>query len=327
MFRNWKPWPRVGLGCAALGAPAPGLADTTAVAVIEAAIVHGVRFFDVAPLYGGGLAEERLGRALAGLPRDDYVLCTKTGVTRPYAEPPLPTGATRRRANDIWDYSASATRASIERSLERLHVDRLDVVHLHDADDHLDHCLDARDELARLRDEGIVGAIGIGSNHVAPVEHLLVSAPFDTFLIAGCYTLLDQSARMLIDTAHERGIRVIAGGVFNSGILARWPHPAPTFGYSPAGEDILARTARIATICAAHRVPIATAALQFVMANPAIDTVLLGPRSLGELDANLAALRVAIPETLWSALENESIIPHGSPRPSHAGQRAGLATH
>ncbi len=313
-----KRWPRVGLGCAALGTPAPGLADSTAVAVIEAAIVRGIRFFDVAPLYGGGLAEMRLGRALAGLPRDDYVLCTKTGVTRPFGEPPLPKGATRRRAHDVWDYSASATRASIERSLERLRVDRLDVAHLHDTEDHLDRCLDAHGELARLRDEGAVGAIGIGSNCVEPVAHLLTQAPFDAFLIAGCYTLLDQSARTLIDDAHARGLRVVAGGVFNSGILARWPHPAPTFGYSPADEATLARTARIAALCAAHRVPIAAAALQFVTANPAIDTVLLGPRSLVELDANLAALRFPIPEALWSALEAEAIIPRGSPRRSHA---------
>jgi D-threo-aldose 1-dehydrogenase len=317
-----KRWPRVGLGCAALGAPPPGLADSTAVAVIEAAIVHGIRFFDVAPLYGGGLAEERLGRALAGLPRDDYVLCTKTGVTRPYAEPPLPKGATRRRAHDVWDYSASATRASIERSLRRLGVDRLDVVHLHDAEDHLDRCLDAHRELARLREQGVVGAIGIGSNLVAPVEHLLARAPFDAFLIAGCYTLLDQSARTLIDAAHARGIRVVAGGVFNSGILARWPHPAPTFAYSPADEATLARTARIAAICAAHRVPIAAAALQFVIANPAIDTVLLGPRNLVELDANLGALHAPIPDALWSALEDEALVPRGSPRPSRLAANA-----
>ena len=111
-------------------------------------------------------------------------------------------------------------------------------------------------------------------------------------------------------------MRVVAGGVFNSGILARWPHAAPTYGYAAADEAVLARTARIAAICAAHRVPLAGAALQFATANPAIDTVLLGPRSQGELDANLAALRFPVPDALWSALEDEAIIPHGSPRPS-----------
>jgi D-threo-aldose 1-dehydrogenase len=311
-----KRWPRVGLGCAALGTPPPALADSTATAVIEAAIVRGIRFFDVAPLYGGGLAEERLGRALAGLPRGDYVLCTKTGVTRPYAEPPQPKGATRRRAHDTWDYSAGATRASIAKSLARLRVDRLDVVHVHDAEDHLDDCLDAHAELARLREQGVVARIGIGSNLVEPVLHLRVRAPFDAFLIAGRYTLLDQSARALIDDAHARGVRVVAGGVFNSGILARWPHAAPTYGYAAADEAVLARTARIAAICAAHRVPLAAAALQFATANPAIDTVLLGPRSEDELDANLAALRFPVPDALWSALEDDAIIPRGSPRPS-----------
>ena len=295
-------WPRLGLGCASLGTPSPALSDRDAEAVIAKAIEHGIRFFDVAPLYGGGVAEERLGRALASLPRDDYVLCTKTGVTRPYAQPPMPPGATRRRQFDRWDYSVDATRASIQASCARLRVARLDVVHLHDAENHLDECLTAYGELARLRDEGVVGAIGIGSNHVEPVQALLARAKFDAFLLAGRYTLLDTSGRALIDDAHARGIKVVAGGVFNSGVLARWPHPAPTFGYEPASDGVLARTAQIAAICERYEVPIGTAALQFVLANPATDTVLIGPRSVAELEANLAAVDQPIPDALWDAL-------------------------
>jgi len=125
-------WPRLGLGCASLGTPPPLLDDDDAEAVIHAAIERGIRFFDVAPLYGGGLAEERLGRALAALPRDEYTLCTKVGVTRPYGQSAMPHGATRRRQFDRWDYSAAATRVSIQSSLGRLATDRLDVVHLHE---------------------------------------------------------------------------------------------------------------------------------------------------------------------------------------------------
>lgn len=318
-----KRWPRVGLGCASLGTPSPGLSDADAEAVIIAAIERGIRFFDVAPLYGGGVAEERLGRALRELPRNEYVLCTKTGVTRPYAQPPMPPGATRRRQFDRWDYGAQATRASVQASLARLRVDRLDVVHLHDVEDHLDSCLDAYDELARLRAERVVGAIGIGSNLVEPVEHLLDKAGFDAFLLAGRYTLLDQSGAALIERAHGRGVAVVAGGVFNSGVLAAWPQPAPTYGYLPANTDVRERTARIAAICERHRVPIAAAALQFVVAQPAITTVLIGPRSVGELQANLDAIRFTIPDAFWSALEDARLIPRGRPRISAEADVAG----
>ncbi len=148
MKRPPDTWPRLGLGCAVLGTPPPALSDAAAEAVIAAAVARGIRFFDVAPLYGGGLAEERLGRALAGLPRDEYVLCTKTGVTRPHAQTAMPPGATRRRQYDVWDYSAEATRRSIATSLARLRTDRLDLVHLHDAEEHLSDALVAHGALA-----------------------------------------------------------------------------------------------------------------------------------------------------------------------------------
>jgi len=314
MSRPTPRWPRLGLGCATLGTPPPLLDDDVAEAVMRAAIDRGIRYFDVAPLYGGGLAEERLGRALASLPRDSYVLSTKTGVTRPYGQSAQPPGATRRRQYDRWDYSGAATRVSIQTSLARLRTERLDVVHLHDAEDHLDTCLDAHAELTRLRDEGIVGAIGIGSNLVAPVQRLLDRAPFDAFLLAGRYTLLDASGNELIASAPARHIAVVAGGVFNSGVLATWPQAHPTFGYQPADRAVIERTARIAAICAEHRVPLAAAALQFVMSNPAITTVLIGPGSVAELDANLAAAGHPIPDALWTALARDGV-PH-LPAPS-----------
>ena len=297
-------WPRLGLGCASLGAPE--LRDDDAERVIAAAIERGIRFFDVAPLYGGGLAEERLGRALAraGLPRDAYVLCTKTGVTRPYGQPPMPPGATRRREFDRWDFGAAATRASVGTSLERLRSDRLDVVHVHDAEAHLDASLEAHAELSRMRDAGTVAAIGIGSNLVDPVATLIDRARFDAFLLAGRYTLLDTSGRDLIERAHDRGISVVAGGVYNSGVLAAWPPAQATYDYSAASPSILERTARIARICERHGVPLAAAALQFVLRQPAITTVLVGPRSVAELETNLAAASHPVPDALWLELES-----------------------
>jgi D-threo-aldose 1-dehydrogenase len=300
--------PRLGLGCATLGTPAPHLADAEAEGVMRAAIDHGIRFFDVAPLYGGGVAEERLGRALAALPRAQYTVCTKTGVTRAYASLPMPPGATRRRQFDRWDYSEAATRASVQRSLARLRVERLDVVHLHDVEDHLDACLEAHGTLERLRDEGVVGAIGIGSNLPGPVLQLLERARFDTFLLAGCYTLLDQSGGALLDHAHARGMRVVIGGVFNSGVLASWPHPSATFGYEPADERVRARTGVIAGICDAHGVPLAAAALQFAASHPAVGTVLIGPRSIAELEVNLAVWAHRIPAALWDDLVAAGVI-------------------
>jgi len=301
---------RLGLGCASLGSP--DISDRDAEATMSAAIDAGIRFFDVAPLYGGGLAEVRLGRALRGLPRDEYVLCTKTGVTRPFGQPPTPPNGARRGA-DVWDYGARATRESIARSLERLGVERLDIVHLHDVEKHLDACLEAHAELSRLRDRGVVGGIGIGSNFVAPIDDLLARARFDAFLLAGCYTLLDQRGAALLRRGHAEGLRTIVGGVFNSGVLASWPQPAPTFGYQPATADVQARTGRIAAICTRHDVAIGAAALQFVLRNGAIDTVLVGARSVDELEQNVAAARSSAPQALWDDLAASGVIPRDPP--------------
>ncbi|MEO8976597.1 MAG: aldo/keto reductase [Casimicrobiaceae bacterium] len=319
MTRKSIRWPRLGLGCAALGTPSPALSDAGAIATIEHALARGIRFFDVAPLYGGGLAETRLGRALRGVPRSDYVLCTKTGVTRPFAQSATPPGSTTPRAADRWDYSRAATRASVLRSLDRLGVERFDVVHLHDAENHLDQCLEAHAELVRLRDEGRVDRIGIGSNLVAPIETLLGRAAFDTFLLAGAYTLLDQCGEALITRAAQSGIEVVAGGIFNSGILASWPpSPASTYAYLPASAAVVQRTTQIAEACARHGVPLATAALQFVLAHLAISTVLLGPRTPHELDQNLASATASVPAALFDELETLGLVAHGVPHPAPA---------
>jgi len=304
-------WPKLGLGCASLGTPPPALTDADAEQVMTRAIERGIRFFDVAPLYGGGLAEARLGRALkrTGLKRDDYVLCTKTGVTRPFGQGPIPPGGTRRREGDVWDYSERATRASVATSLTRLGVDWLDVVHVHDAENHLDVCLEAWNTLDALRDEGVVCGIGIGSNLPQPVATLLERAQFDAFLLAGRYTLLDQSGAALFARASALGVRVVAGGVFNSGVLAAWPPTSATFDYVTADPPIVERTGRIAAICAKHGVPLGAAALRFVMRHPAVTTALIGPRSVAELEQNLAAAAHPIPDVLWVELRAAGLLP------------------
>ncbi len=298
------PWPAIGLGCASLGQPS--IDDATAERVIARAIEHGIRFFDVAPLYGGGLGECRLGRALqaSGLPRDDYVLCTKTGVTRAFGQGAIPPGGTRRREADTWNYSEAATRASIERSCERLGV-----VHLHDVEHHVDQCLEAWTALDALRDEGVVGAIGIGSNWPEPVSTLLDRRRFDAFLLAGRYTLLDQSGATLIGRAGRDRVRVVAGGVFNSGILGSWPPSSATFNYDAAPPAMLERASRIAAICERHRVAIGAAAMQFVLMNRDISTMLIGPTSVEELDRNVANLDHPIPDALWIDLGDAGLVP------------------
>lgn len=303
-----QPWPRIGLGCASLGNPLIG--DAEAEHVIARAIDRGIRFFDVAPLYGGGLAECRLGRALAesAMHRDEYVLCTKTGVTRPFGQGAIPPGGSRRREADVWDYSDRATRESVARSCERLGVERFDVVHLHDPDDHLDTCLDAWSTLDALRDEGTVNAIGIGSNAPAPIESLLDRARFDAFLLAGRYTLLDQTGAALLDRARNTGVRVVAGGVFNSGILGSWPPSSVTFDYVPAPDVLRERASRIATTCEKHRVPIGAAALHFVLRNPAVTTMLIGPTSIDELERSLEGIATDIPEALWNELQQCGLV-------------------
>lgn len=301
-------WPRIGLGCAALGVMGMPVSDTQARAVIELAWERGIRLFDTAPLYGGGLSEERLGAALAGLPRDAYVLTTKTGVTRPYAQAAVSPGGTRRRAADLWDYSRAGTRSSVARSLERLRTDRLDIVHLHNIEGREDQCMSAHEALVELRAEGVVSGIGIGADEAVPARTLIAKARFDAVLMAGRYTLLDQSALELFRDAQASNIRIVAGGVFNSGILASGAVPGATYGYDPAPPAMLSRVQRLAATCARHGVPLKAAALQFVSTHPAISTLLLGPRSVAELAENLAMLSHPVPAALWTELKELRLI-------------------
>jgi D-threo-aldose 1-dehydrogenase len=291
-------WPRIGLGCAAL-TEAGANGARTARSVIERAWERGVRLFDTAPLYGGGLSEERLGAALQGLPRSDYALCTKTGVTRPYAQGAIPSGSTQRRADDVWDYGPQATRASVERSLQRLHTDYLDVVHLHDVEGREAQCLSAYESLSELRAEGIVRGIGVGSNSVATPALLMEQVAFDAMLVAGRCSLLDQSAKDLFARADAVGIRVLAGGVLNSGVLAHGLTPDATFDYAPLTPEMARQVTALQAMCGRHGVPLAGAALHFVLDQAHVSCMLLGPRNVSELDELLDMAEKPVPEAFW----------------------------
>lgn len=293
----------IGLGCAALAAP--GIeGERTAHAVVARAWECGIRLFDVAPLYGGGLAEERLGAALEGVPRHKYQLCTKTGASRPYGNAATPPGSTIHRAADVWDFTRNATLFSIKHSLQRLRTDVLDVVHLHDMEGHENQALDgACPTLAELRSQGVVRAIGVGSNNIDTPTRLLPHGILDAVLVAGRLTLLDRSAAPLFAQASAAGVRVIAAGLLNSGVLARGLTPNATFDYRPPDASVTARVQALQRTCTAHGTALMAAALQFVLRNPHVDSVLLGPRSVQELDELLDAISQPIPDDLWETLD------------------------
>jgi D-threo-aldose 1-dehydrogenase len=305
--------PRLGLGtAAALGVMGTAISDEAATAVIATAYARGIRFFDTAPLYGGGLAEERLGHILRTLPRDGVVLSTKTGVTRPYGQAASPPGGLRRRSADIWDYSPEATKRSVALSLERLGVERLDLVHLHDVDDRVDQAMAAYPALDELRAAGVIAGIGIGANHVDAPLALLERGRFDAVLVPGRYTLLDQTALpALLPLALERGIRIVIGGVFNSGVLAG----QSTFDYDLADRAILKKVEGLRAICRRHDVDLKAAALQFPLAHKAVTSLLLGPRSVAELEENLVALSTSIPAAFWDELRDRRLLDARAPTP------------
>jgi D-threo-aldose 1-dehydrogenase len=305
---------RLGLGGAALGVLFQAVDDKDALGVVEAAWESGIRTFDTAPLYGGGLSEDRLGRVLSTQSRVSYRLSTKTGVGRPYGQAAAPTGGIRRAA-DFWDYSREGTYRSVEASLARLRTDRVDLVHLHDVEGRTDIAMAAYPALERLRERGIVGGIGIGANTVEAPLALMERAHFDAVLLAGRYTLLDQSMLRLVPSAVRAGTTIVAGGVFNSGILATGAVSGATFHYDPAPHAVLERVRAIAAICVTFGVPLRAAALQFPLAHPAIDTLLLGVRSPIELADCLAMLVYPIPAAFWRALMKSDLIDRECPMP------------
>lgn len=322
----------IGLGTAPLGNLYRALPDAEARAVLDSAWTAGIRLLDTAPLNGLGLSETRLNPFLRSHPRDSLVLCTKIGrVLRPA------TAATREGIGkwfDVpsrigeYDYSHDGVMRSLEASLERLGLDRVDVVHVHDLDlfthgrqevldDHRAAFMaGAYPALVRLRDEGVIRAFGAGVNEAECCTWLAERGDFDLFLLAGRYTLLEQGALdEFLPLAHRRGIGVLLGGVFNSGILATGARPGALHNYAPAAPQVLDRVARIEAVCAAHGVTLAAAALRFALAHPAVVSVVLGAQHPAEVETNAQALATAIPPGLWTDLQAERLLRPDAPVP------------
>jgi D-threo-aldose 1-dehydrogenase len=282
----------LGLGTAPLAGLYEPVDDDVAHATVECAFELGIRFFDTAPYYGSGSAERRLGAALRGRPRDEFVVSTKVGrLLHPEAS---------GWEGAYFDFSYDAALRSLDESLDRLGLDRVDVALVHDPDDHYDEALaGAFPALARLREEGVVRAIGVGMNQTAMLCRFARDADPDCFLVAGRYSVLDRSAAdELLPLCEERGIAVIAGGVFNSGILAG----GDTFDYHEADQGVVARVERLREICARSDVPLAAAAVQFPRRHPTVASVLVGCRSPQELEEDVRLSGLALPASLWEEL-------------------------
>lgn len=298
--------PRVALGCAPLAGLYGEVSEAQAAATVAAALERGITCFDTAPLYGAGLSERRLGAALRGVPRERLIISTKVGrLVRP-------------DGSVAFDWSADGIRRSLAASLERLGLDRVDIVHLHDPDDHLPQVLaTALPALRELRDQGVVRAIGAGMNQWPMLSRLLDTGSLDCVLLAGRYTLLEQEASAFLERCRSSAVSVLLGGIFNSGILATGPIPGAKYNYADAPIEILARVRRIEQACVRHGVALHTAALQFPLRNPAVTTIVVGAASPAEVGAISAALGAEVPAVLWETLHDENLrgSPFGRPLP------------
>lgn len=315
-------------GVAALGNLYREVADDVAHDAVDAAWEAGVRYFDVAPHYGLGLAESRLGEGLAGRPRDQFIVSTKVGrliveTDQRFGEMDDEGFAVPRTHVRIPDYSRDGVLRSIEESLTRLTLDRLDIVLVHDPDHSYRESLEgAFPALDDLRRQGVITSYGAGMNQSAMLADFVRETDLDVVMVAGRYTLLDQSAGTdLLPAAAARGVSVIAAGVFNSGILATDEIPDDAmFDYASAPPEVLTRARAIAEVCRENAVSLPTAAAQFPLTHPSVATICLGARSRSQVDRNAQLFETAVPERLWDDLADAGLL-HIHDRPREGSPR------
>jgi len=322
----------LGFGSAPLGNIFKAITEAEAQATLAAAWETGVRYLDTAPLYGLGLAETRYNHFLRDKPREDYILSTKIGRLLEVCAPEDRTGIgmffdTPNRS-EVFDYTYDGVMRSLEDSLERLGVDSVDILFAHDlcvfthgskaeSDRRIDQfMLSGYDAMIRLRDEGVVKAIGAGVNEWQVCQTLAERGDMDLFLLAGRYTLLEQEALdSFLPLCEARGIGIVLGGPYNSGILATGPTEGATYNYTPAAPDVLDRVGRIEKVCQSHGTPLIAAALQFPLHHPSVVSVIPGAQSADQARGNLEVFEAPIPDALWSDLKSEGLLRHDAPAP------------
>lgn len=307
----------LGLGAAQLGNLYRETTDEQAAGAVTAAWDAGIRYFDTAPHYGLGLSEQRLGSLLAQYPRDEYVVSSKVG--RLLVDSPELAGsmddqgfavpaATRRE----WDFSRDGILRSVEATLRRTGLDRVDILYLHDPDDHLEQALgEGIQTLIELREQGVVAAVGAGMNQSAALAELIRVADVDLVMLAGRYTLLDQSAATdLLPLATERGVGVVIAGVYNSGLLSSArPSAGAKYEYEEAPAELLARANAIADICEPYGVSLPEAALAFPLLSATVVSVVVGVRDAQQLNGNVERYSHDIPAALWGDLRTANLLP------------------
>lgn len=299
---------RLSLGGGRHGGPLSPDHEATVDAIVVRAREHGISHFDTAPLYGVGVSERRLGRALSRFKPEEYVVATKVGrLLRPDAS---------GEVKPVFDFSYDGIMRSLDESLLRLRMTSVDILHLHDPDDHWDGASnDGYLALDLLRSSGVVKAIGAGMNQAAMLQRFADEVHLDCVLLAGRYTLLDHATSVdLMATCAHKGIGVIIGGVYNSGILAG-PTEGALFNYAPASDVWLSRARALDAVCRRHETPLMAVAIQFPYANPAVSTVLTGVRSVAELDQNVRMLQHPVPDGLWRDLRAEGLVDERVPLP------------
>ena len=319
---------RLGFGGAPLGNMHRALSEVEAEAAVRAAWDAGLRYFDTAPLYGHGLSEARIGRALAG--EVDFLISTKVGRVLEPCEAGDEKAGIYRATPPLkvrFDYTGDGFRRSLEASLTRLGLDRVDILYVHDLEPRTHGSTEAYEArwreltdgggwaaLDELRRSGKVTALGLGVNEAAPCERMLAELDPDLFLLAGRYTLLEQAPLPgLLAHCQRRGVGVVIGGPFNSGVLVR---PGGTFNYADAPADVLAQVQRLAAVCDRFGAPLPAVALQFAAAHPAVVSVIPGGQTPQEVSANAAMMDAPIPADLWSALKEGGLIDPAAPTPA-----------